>query len=313
MWMNEHFWRLSMNIKMGSRLLPEIFLCVFLAGCARDGSVEKKSGFDIPPSLVERMRISYNVFRNKMAGAEGPLDGEEMVALLKLGYENATEIAERPRGEMVFTDDGRSEEERRKLWPFDVEAFEATLEASLVKDENGLYCRKDEEGDVSPFNPTMRWLNDEMEKWAVRQLDTVFTRVKPDVHAKMTGEPAAEEEIMMWSIPGGGDEFFAIEAGDGAWELRSYQYILWDGKETPVAFAEFNSFPSRKEATAMRMARRDCGSLNNMAVLLWRHRIFAMQFDPEEVKGLLEIAQEKGVPCAKANLEVLKAHIPEVK
>ena len=48
-----------------------------------------------------------------------------------------------------------------------------------------------------------------------------------------------------------------------------------------------------------------------MAVLYWRHRVFPMNFDPAEIKEMLEIAQRGGVSCAKGNLAVLDAHIPE--
>lgn len=115
----------------------------------------------------------------------------------------------------------------------------------------------------------------------------------------------------MWAIPGDGDEYFAIEGSDGAWNLRSYQYILWDGEDNPTLYAEFYSFPNRKEAVAMRTARHDVRSLHNMAVLYWRHRIFPMQFNSEEIKEMLEIARRAKVSCAKANLQVLSAHIPE--
>lgn len=287
--------------------------CVaFMAtGCGRNGSVAA-ADFDIPASLVDRMRVAYNLVRNKMTGGPENLDGEEMMALMMLGYGNAPEIAERPRGEMVFADDGLGEEERRELWPFDVEAFEATLEAELVRDEKGLYLKKEEEGDTAPFNPTMRWVNAELEQWAVGQLDAAFTRMASGVHGKMIGEPEEEgEEIPMWAIPGDGGEYFAIERSDGAWGLRSYQYVLWDGKGKPTLFGEFHSFPSRKEAVAMRTARHDVRSLNNMAVLYWRHRVFPMQFNPAEIKEMLGIAQRGGVSCAKANLAVLSAHIPE--
>lgn len=298
-----------MNAKTFLHLIP--LLCALVAGCGRDGSVADP-GFDIPASLVDRMRVSYNLVRNKMTGGAENLDGEELMALMMLGYGNAPEIAVRPRGEMVFTDDGLNEEKRRELWPFDVETFEATLEAELVRDEKGLYLKNAEEGDTFPFNPTMRWVNAEMEQWAIGQLDAAFTRMAPGVHAKMTGEPEEEgEEIPMWAIPGDGDEYFAIERSDGAWNLRSYQYLIWDGKDQPTLFAEFYSFPSRKEAVAMRTFRHDSRSLHNMAVLYWRHRVFPMQFNPAEIREMIEIAQRGGVSCAKANLAVLDAHIPE--
>ena len=302
-----------MNLKTAFSLLSPILLLTLIAGCERNETAVK-SAFDIPPSLIDRMRTSYNNVRNKTLGVSASFDGEEMVALLKLGYENATEIAEKPRGEMSFADDGRSEEERRKLWPFDVEAFEAKLEASLVQDKEGLYLLKDEDGELTPFNPTMRWVNAEMEKWAVQQLDAHFTRVKPDVHAKITGKPVnADEEIMMWTLAPDGDEYFSIEESDGAWTPRSYQYIIWNGKDTPMICAEFNSFPSQKEAVTMRTGLQDSRSLNNLAVLYWRHRVFPLQFDPGEIKWLLEVAQSKGVACATENMNVLHAHIPEVK
>lgn len=285
---------------------------VFVAtGCGRGGA-GGEAEFDIPASLIDRMRFSYNLVRNKMTGGPENLDGEELMALMMLGYGNAPEIAERPRGEMVFADDGLGEEERRELWPFDVEAFEATLEAQLDRDERGLYCLKDDEGDLFPFNPTMRWLNEKLEEWAVGQLDAAFTRVTPEVQTEITGGLEEEGgEVLMWAIPGDGDEFFAIERSDGAWELRSYLYLLWDGKDRPTLFGEFYSFPSRKEAVAMRTALHDSRSLNNMAVLYWRHRVFPMQFNPAEIKEMLELAQQDGVSCAKANLAVLDAHIPE--
>lgn len=280
-------------------------------GCGRNGAVAGE-GFDIPASLVDRMRVSYNMVRNTMSGAAGSLDGEEMMALMRLGYGNAPEIAERARGDMVFADDGQSEEERRELWPFDVEAFEAALEASLGRDETGLYRQKDSEGGLFPFNPSMRGINEEMEQWAVRQLDASFTRVTPDIQEKISGEPVEEgEEGLMWAIPGDGGEYFAIERSDGAWALRTYLYILWDGKDKPTLLAEFYSFPNRKEAVAMRTVRHDSRSLNNMAVLYWRHRVFPMQFNPAEIREMLEIAQGDGVSCAKGNLAVLDAHIPE--
>lgn len=301
----------TMNAKLFFKLLPLVLICAFVSGCGRNGGAAAGAGFDIPPSLIDRMRVSYNAERNRMAGSE-TLDGEEMMALMQLGYDNAPAIAERPRGDMAFADDGRSEEDRRRLWPFDVESFEATLEASLGRDEHGLYRLKDDEGGLFPFNPTMRWINEKMEQWAVQQFDAVFTRVNPAVYAQMTGEPEkTDDEMLMWSIPGNGSEFFAIERNEGAWNLRTYQYLCWDGDDRPTLFAEFYSFPTRKEAVAMRTARKDCRSLHNMAVLYWRHRVFPMQFNPVEIKEMLEIAQRGGVSCAKANLAALTAHIPE--
>ncbi len=293
-------------------LIAAAALGALLSGCGRGAKVAG-SDFDIPPSLIHRMEVDYNANRNKMTGMTGTLDGNEMMALMKLGYAEAWKIAERPRGEMAFVDDGLDEEERRKLWPFDVEPFEKTLEAKLGRDEHGLPCMKDNEGSLFPFNPTMRAINEQMEHWAVRQLDAVFTRLDAGTYAKMTGEPEnGDDEVLAWVVSRDGNEYFAMERGDGAWNLRSYMFLLWDGREKPTLYAEFDSFPTRKEAVAVRTSRHDCRGLHNMAVLYWRHQVFPLQFDPREIQKMLQIAQRGGVDCAKANLAVLKAHIPEV-
>ncbi len=302
-----------MNATLVFRLFCPLFLCVLLAGCGRNDTVQE-ADFDIPPSLYDRMRVSYNIVRNQQLGMSGELDGEEMIALMAMGNRDAASVANGPRGEMTFVHDGRSDEERRRLWPFDVEAFEAKLEASLVRDEKGLYRKKDDDGELFAFNPTMRAVNAEMEQWAIGQLDAVFKRVTPDQYEKMCGEPPkAGEEILIWAISNDGKEFFSIERREGAWELRSYQYIRWDGKERPLVYVEFHSFPNRKEAVAMLTALHDVRSLNNLAVLYWRHRVFPLQFNPVEIKDMLEVAKKEGVACAKANLAVLKAHLPNVK
>ena len=159
----------------------------------------------------------------------------------------------------------------------------------------------------------MRAINAQMESWAVQQLDMVFTRLDAGAYEKMAGEPVnGDDEVLAWVVSRDDNEYFAIEKGDGAWNLRSYMFLLWDGTEKPTLYAEFDSFPTRKEAVAVRTSRHDCRGLHNMAVLYWRHRVFPLQFNPKEIQEMLQIAQRKGVDCAKANLTVLKAHVPEV-
>lgn len=63
---------------------------------------------------------------------------------------------------------------------------------------------------------------------------------------------------------------------------------------------------------AVRTFRYDCRGLHDLAVLYWCHRTFPMQFNPKEIKVMLEIAQEESVSCAKENLKILNAHVPEV-
>lgn len=305
-----------MDTKSFFRLLSAMLLCALLAGCKREEPTVVQTNFDIPPSLFQRMQSAYNSVRNKKMGVEEALDGEEMVALMqqeRFGA-SAVEISKRPRGEMTFVNDGQTDELRRQLWPFDVEAFEATLEAELGRDDEGLYCLKDEDGELEPVNPTIRWYNAKMEEWAIQQLDAVYPRVSPELFELLNGEPPADAaNVKMWDISSDGQEFFSIEESeDGAWELRSYQYWRKIGDDAPRIFVDFHSFPSQKEAVAMRKSLTDNRAVNNLAVLIWRHRANPLNFDPEDVEYMLEVAKSNNISCAPANLKVLYDHIPEM-
>lgn len=282
------------------------------AGCGRHPA-ESRSDFDIPPSLVFRMYGAHNAARDRTSGIEGSFDGEEMMALMMQGFAAAPEIASRPRGAMSFADDGLTDEQREAFWPFDVEGFEATLEARLERDENGLFRLEDGDGDLLPSNPTIRLINREIETWAIERLDAAFERVDAETYAEVMGPEENPEESPAWLIRdnGGEAEYFSIKRSDGAWEGREYAFLLQDGGENPFCLAEFDSFPNRKEAAAARLCRMDPRSLNNLAVLWWRHRIFRLMLDPGQIRFLLAKASEAGVAQAGENLAVLMEHIPE--
>lgn len=52
-----------------------------VAGYGRGGA-GGEAAFDIPASLVDRLRIACNAVRDKMAGGVETLDGEELLALM---------------------------------------------------------------------------------------------------------------------------------------------------------------------------------------------------------------------------------------
>ena len=268
-------------------------LLAVAAGCGKTRAAPREA-FDIPPSLVHLMTMAHTAARNRMAGGPENLDGEEFIALVQAGFTNAVEIAERPRGKMVFADDGLDEEERRELWPFDFESFEATLEAQTTLDEHGLFCLKDENGEP-----------------AFPQLDARFGRLDDETFRALTGGDESSGDMRAWPIDRGAGEYFVIARTDGAWAIRNYIYLRWDGETPPVSFAEFESFPGRREAAAMRTVTDNPASLNNMAVLVWEHRSERIGMDPRGLKGMLETASGQGVECARDNLAVLLEHIPE--
>jgi len=276
--------------------------------------------FDIPPSLVWRMYQAHNAARDRRLNGGQPLDVEELFGLMGCGITNAEAIAAQPRGEMRFCDDCLTDDKRRELWPFDVESFESALEAKMVRDEEGLFRKKagsdgsaaaGDEGLVAS-NPTIRWVNNEIEQWAVARLDEKYTRLDDAALRKAAGNDAFPEGWLVWMLADKGvaREFFVIARGDGAWNPRYYIDLICDDNGMSI-IASFDSFPNRREAAAMRMFGDDIAAVHNLAVLEWRHRNFRLGMDPQRIKRWLEEARRLNVPTAEANLKVLLDHIPE--
>lgn len=277
-------------------------------------------GFDIPSSLVWRMQEAHDAARNGNLNIGATFDSAELLGLLKCGMTNAEEIAAQPRGEMGFCDDRLTPDNRKELWPFDVSAFEATLEAKMVCDGEGLFRKRAESGERLPLgddglvapNPTIRWVNDEIERWAVAQLDARFTRLDGAAFREATGCESMPEGWLVWLLDDmdGVKECFVIENGEGAWNPRHYMGLVCaDGRITVIA--SFDSFPNRREAAAMRMFG-EAEAVHNRAVLEWRHRIFRLEMDPLRIRRCLEVAKRGNVPNAEANLKVLFDHIPKI-
>ena len=279
----------------------------------------EKVPFDIPPSLVVRMQNAYSVVRDKSLNITNNFDGEEVFGLSQCGFSNAVEIASRPRGEMKFCYDLLTEDERAKVWPFDVESFEAELESKMVCDEEGLYRLKPEfaekagglkEDGLVAVNPTIRWVNHKMEQWATAQLDAVCKRMDDESFCKMSGAEVMPKGTIAWDM--GEEEYFVISQGDGAWNPRDYMFVLWRDGDDPCVVASLDSFPNRKEGVAIRGWRYESICINNVAVLEWQHRSRRLSMNPWIMAHGLAIAAEEGVPAAEYNLKVLLDHMPEL-
>ena len=283
--------------------------------------VQSGAAFDIPPPLRVRMEAAYSAACDKLLSKTERIDICEFIGLNNGGvFTNALEIAKRPRGEMVFCDDGLTEAERARLWPFDVEAFERTLERKMTRNAQGCYCLKamyaeglgglGTDGSLA-VNPTTRWVNSEVERWAVRQMDGVFKRVDDKTVCRMYGLEKPAEGMVVWTLDADSGAYFAVSRREGAWGLRDYTFVLWDGADgSVIRLAEFTTFPTRREAMTFRS--RTGAAANNLAVLEWRHRVNQYLMDPSMIATLLGRAHGAGVPAAAANLKILHDHIPEV-
>ena len=315
-----------------------------IATTAQKTEKKPETSFDIPPSLMFRMSEAHYTALCKELNLSNAFDRLEMVALAKQGFTNVAELINRPRGDMKFCDDLLTETERKELWPFEVEVFEKSLEAKMVHDKDGRFrlvskyindnaktndflapiptrkaAKIELSGDdgLEASNPTIRWVNHEIEQWAVKQMDSKFKRMEEKAFCKMSGDDKMPEGTFAWELEkigkdGNGRECFVIQRRDGAWAPREYLYILWDGKEKVVVVADFNSFPNRKEAAAMRTYVCDAAALHNLAVMEWHHRIHGLSMNPWRIKLRLEKAKQLEVPTAEKNLNVLFQYLPEV-
>lgn len=286
-------------------------------GCSKvemgaEGDEAEALAFDIPLTLYERMIEKCDEIRAGKLMPGETFDVYEMFGLPECGFDssNVVEIVKRPRGTMRFFDDLCTEEERRELWPFELEAFESTLEARMRIGEHGFQLVGDD-GGLLPRNPTIRWFNEEMDSWAVKQLDGKFERMSRESLCEMFGSEAVPDDIDAWRI----DEiyYFIIDRTlEGAWCQRSYSIVIWKEGKNPVQVADFDSFPNAKEAIAARGYHCYAPSLNNLAVLEWQHRSHRQTMSPWRIEVNLKMARDQEVPTADANLKVLYEHIPEL-
>lgn len=294
-----------------------------IVGCGRnDGQkVSAAEGFEIPRSLVTRMLDAHDRSRDKYLNMTNHFDSAELYSLIVADVTNAEEIASRPRGKMKFCDDLLTDEQRQTWWPFDFEKFEAELEGKLeFSDEYGFRVKPEfaklaggginDDGYVAS-NPTIRWVNAEIESWAIKTLDEEYKGHLGEVELrKLLGEEEAPEGRIAWMVNEG--MAFVIRQHDGAWNLRDYMFVLCkDGESTGMTIS-FDSFPSHKAASAIFQLQTSAAGFNNVAVMMWEHQCDRLQMDPEIIKFFLEKAARGGAPNAAENLEVLRAHIPEV-
>ncbi len=303
---------------------------VEVAGAAdilKTGKVEVVD-FVIPPSLVTRMANAHQVAREKwleehkeeMEEEEGKVDIKDVYELMAIGdvCTNAIEICSRERGEMKEVDDLLSEEERAIVWPIDVERIEAELEKKMVRDATGEYrlkagfsdCPVNDDGYVA-VNPTMRYINGEMERLSIEAMDKVelFPRM-PAKFCEMLWDEEVAKVAHAWMVDE--DVFFVILPREGSWNLRSYMFVRWKKGGRASLIAEFDSMPSRKEASAALLLLDSAAAPHNLAVLMWRHQCDRLKMRPWVIREMLEVAEKAEVPTAAANLAVLRAHIPEV-
>lgn len=278
--------------------------------------------FVIPRPLVTRMLDAHDRARDKHLAMDIKFDSSELWSLLlgEFKMTNANEIVRRPRGNMKFCDDLMTDDQRQSWWPFAFEKFESELESKLeLSEEYGFRIKPEfaesigggmnDDGHVAP-NPTSRWVNGKIEEWAIQALDENKKRLEDVQLCKLFGVEKIPEGTIAWMV--NEEIVFIIQQRDGAWNLRDYMFVFCrDGESTGLVFS-FDSFPSRKAATAILQFQTSAVACNNVAVMMWDHQCDHFQMNPGIIKLFLEEAVLGGEPTAAANLEVLRAHIPEV-
>lgn len=229
-----------------------IFLCAAMAACAvtaaetngtattistyamvpsgtNNPAADIEAPFSIPKSLVFRMYEAADAARDRaLAGSGGKAPFADTLEFVGLSAAGTPELAlaaqNRPRGNMLLVNDGNDDEERRELWPFDVEGFERKLERRMVRGEDGCFLLPEENGTRLAANPTIRRVNAEIAAWAIRELDGKYPRMSTDDWRGMTGSAAIPEGMAAWRL----DPLycFVLEDGEGAWNPRTYSFVF---------------------------------------------------------------------------------------
>lgn len=292
-----------MNLR---HILISFALMATLCGCdAGDNKADSQgaaSHFDIPLTLVEEMQVAAFQTVNSHASEVGKsFDLRVYEGLIKhfdLSREDADSVARRPRGRMKFADDGVTDEERKKLWPIDISEFEKSLRKSLVLTDDG-YCHIDDNGVLLDQCATFRWVNSELEKWAIKEMDSKFARL-------------TDEDEIVWRITPN-ILFLKSPMIPNEWERREYCFLAQLENGDWALIAKFESFPSPMEATQAIRLTSSPRARNNLATLAWNHRIFLEDFNPFSIKKHLLKSSEDGCAEAEQNLAELLAFIPEVE
>lgn len=193
-------------------IVAGFFAAGLIVGCGRnDGQkVPVAEGFEIPRLLVTRMLDAHDRSRDKHLNMTNHFDSSDLYSLIAADMTNAEEIASRPRGKMKFCDDLLMDEQRQTWWPFDFEKVEAGLEGELeFSDEYGFRVKPEfaklagggvnDDGYVAS-NPTIRWVNAEIESWAIKVWDEQKDRLDDAQLRKLLGAEKAPAGMVAWMV-----------------------------------------------------------------------------------------------------------------
>ena len=292
-------------------------LSCLLVGCGVAGEPRE---FVIPRSLVTRMLDAHDRARDVGKDGGACFDAAEMVSLaVGLKMTNAQEIASRPRGKMKFCEDKLTDAERFDLWPFEIEKFEAGLEAKMeVSDEVGFRLKPQfaelaggvVKGGLMQSNQALRWVSQEIECWAVKAMNDEFDRVDEKDFCQMFGVEKMPDDTFAWWV--GPACYFIVYRSEGAWEPWAYKFVHYYRGVKPSDIAIFESFPNPKEAVAALRCSYDISAGHNLAALMWNHHCDRLKMNPYLIYNRLVNADCAGIKTAKANLEVLRSHLTEL-
>lgn len=222
--------------KLTRRLVAVVAFCgcacalsCLSVGCSVAGQ-EKE--FSIPRSLMTRMLDAHDRMRDRDKDSGASFDAAEMVSLaVGLKMTNAQEIASRPRGAMKFCEDQLTDAERFDLWPFEIGKFEAELEAKMeVSDGVGFRLKPQfaklaggvVKGGLMQSNQALRWVSQEIERWAVKAMNEEFGHVGEKDFCQMFGVEKMPKDTFAWWV--GPACYFIVRRGEGAWEPWEYKF-----------------------------------------------------------------------------------------
>ncbi len=267
-----------------------------------------------------------------------PIDEMNVKSEKAGGYEtrrNLPAASERPVMEYAPEKGTPGEED---FWPFDVAEWERGIGGRLEREETGVYQLVLEDGSLARELPglgygfkALRFVSEEMTRWAVAQLDGKYDRVGREMATNLV----SESEVGSWKgkdILENKGECAArpafVRGWVAAWDVGVHEgmrlyltlqqirngfinpsvfsFVVAGEAGRPHRIASFRGFPSRENVlSVLRSARKgNPAADNNMAALMWNHENFVHEFDSkreEEVRSQL-VAASNSVPEAARNL-----------
>lgn len=202
-------------------------------------------------------------------------------------------------------------------WDFDFSAHHRKIAENVTADRQGNmrwmtdeYKSQPLEENLLYINPTIRQINQLHEDAMLKALNAskfkVCTPQETEALRKQLFPESDPEELKcnFWKLRK--DLYFCLQADfSGRWQMRYYQFIIFDEKGKPEVFLSFRTPPDKVTAALINgILQGNPAAMNNFAVLGFNGELSGEHSDEDEVELLLCAATEAGIAASAYNTAV---------